>query len=75
MDDQKHERMQEVWARIGPSPDWKAEVRCTAETDQEADEMADAIVYFTATVPVMSRTRDGKLELVAAGYRAGPAGP
>lgn len=78
-----HDKMKRAFEVVAPK-DWRSAIDWRASQDTmrkrlavagvTLDDVCEAVVYFTATVP--SVTHEGSCVVVrAAGYRAGPAGP
>ena len=53
--------------------DWKAPIHAVIEEDERYT-VSSAIIFYTATVPVFEDIGEGKLQVIADGYRNGPAG-
>lgn len=68
--------LEAIFSVVANPRDWKAPIDVEIADHPTLLEMiADAVVHFTATSAVFTPVRPGRVRVVAAGYRAGPAGP
>ena len=67
--------IREAYFRLVADPkDWKAPIDAKVPKNLDLNALQDAIVHFTATEPTFVTSGD-YVQVKAAGYRAGPAGP
>ncbi|MGH9316895.1 MAG: hypothetical protein ACRD1P_07300 [Thermoanaerobaculia bacterium] len=68
------EQLDEAFNKVRTDGDWRAPIDAIID---EADRGAvdAAVIYFTATEATFTSAGDGRLRVIAAGYRMGPAGP
>jgi hypothetical protein len=80
--DEMQARMQKAFNLVAPASHWKDRIDATVRVrDLDAaglriDDVREAVVHFTATVPTITHHRfvPNAYKVDAAGYRAGPAG-
>lgn len=74
-------RLARAFDLVADQDDWKGEINATvSRADLEKhrvtlEDVREAVIHYTATVPGLSETTGGHHVVTAAGYRAGPAGP
>jgi hypothetical protein len=65
--------MRYAFDQICDKNNWKGPIDCIVPS-KAASLYMEAIIFMTGTVPESSRLPDGRFQLVAAGYQAGPCG-
>jgi hypothetical protein len=69
-------RMQTAFERVEPKTHWKDKINKILPADtsqQELNDIAEAIDYYTATQATFTSLKDGRTRVTAAGYWGGPA--
>ncbi len=67
-------RLQECFDNVAPADDWRGAINAIVPALDVLDTVK-AIIHYTATAPIIVEHGPGTFRVVAAGYRAGPAGP
>jgi hypothetical protein len=67
--------LSDAFDRVKHPTDWKAPI-CAVVESYLRDVVRAAVIFYTATVPTFSETAGRRhVQVRAAGYRMGPAGP
>lgn len=59
---------------VQPASHWKDRIDAVLPSGISLDQVRDAVVHFTGTVPSFTDLGNGTTRVTAAGYRAGPCG-
>lgn len=68
------EQLDAAFLKVRTEGDWRAPIDAIIDEADRAVVEA-AVVYFTATEAMFTSAGEGKLHVMAVGYRMGPAGP
>lgn len=72
--DEKQARLRTAFDKVADPTDWKGKVNGVIDA-ADVNDVVDAVIYFTGTVPTVTPARGGKLRVRSVGYRMGPCGP
>ena len=71
----KTEDLEKALDTVCDPKDWKAPIEAVVKNEADQAIIAEAIEFFTATIAEFTKDDNGRLWVVADGYRMGPAGP
>jgi hypothetical protein len=71
--DARQARLDAAFAKVRPADHWKNPIRATlpkGTTPEQLDEIREAVIHFTGSVPEFEPLADGRVRVEAAGYFA-----